>query len=228
MTTVLDIVENWDEIPKDVRYHVGTDRLQDEVQRALNVGAEPPLEWVGSGMTGSVFCDAQSLAYKVAHYQDDHSRGTFQREFEWLEEAFSIGLPVSEPVELDLDELVIVRTCPVGRPGGWADTKRLQELHYEEMAPAMEKAGWKMPEFKTDSYIIGDDGSATLVDASFPIRIGIGMLKYARDVASGKRDPYQGSPSDVAMDLQTEILMERVDEKVAKPIVKRLFRLERG
>lgn len=226
MSTILDIVENWDEIPKRVLDAVGTDRLQNEVQRALNVGAEPPLTYVGAGATATVFCDSQLVAYKVAHYENDHSRDLFLREYEWLDDAFELGLPVAEPMQLELYDLVLIRACPVGPPGTPYHGKELQRLHFDVMRPAMEKAGWTMPEFKEDSFVIDEEDGPTLVDASAPLRIGAGMVRFAKKVLSGKRDLFDENYQDVAKDLETEVLMERVDRKVVEPLVRKLIQMQ--
>lgn len=206
--TIRDLVDNWDDLPEYILHVVGTDKLQDEVQRALDAGAEPPLTWVGCGATACVFCDSEQTAYKVSHYDTDHFREIFEREYEWLETAFEAGLPVAEPYALNLEEIVLVRYCPVGRPPG--NTRSLQTLHYETIANRMRELGWTMPEYKEDSYVV-EDGKPILVDASAPLRIGKRMLRYAREVLSGKRDLYEQSPRSIAADLDTEVLMDRLE-----------------
>jgi hypothetical protein len=73
-------IANEREIPS--RYEAD---IVDAADRAVAVQAREPLEYIGIGMTGVVFCDARGIGYKAAR-RPDHKidRLMIAEEAEWL------------------------------------------------------------------------------------------------------------------------------------------------
>ena len=221
-------MSDWESFVNGAQYvpDVVLPQMPDVVQRAINAGAEPPLEYIGAGMTSVVFC-SHNIAYKVARntavrFLDDES--------EWLETAASVPWVqdrVAEFFHFDPENVVIVRACPL--PGEDMTPYRFGEgnlfdLH-REIERHMIEHGWTSPEFKPDSYVITVRGPV-LVDASMPSRVGARLLDYANDLIDGRRDPGPHErPSDIAFSVRMELnrTLSQVD---AKETLDELERLE--
>lgn len=171
------------------------DEMPDIVERALRAGARAPLEYQGAGMTAVVLCDANNRAWKVARHFDPDERPrndvfTLDDEAEWLETAAEVpGVRehVARIVKYHPELAVIERECVIGRNGHYYRGS-LVDLH-NDLGRKMAAHGWRMPEFKEDSYVLREsDGAPILVDASSPIRIGNRQLEYVRDILDGRRE----------------------------------------
>lgn len=180
----LDAVSNLDDIPPG--YLHGT-AIGDAAYRALEAGAEPPLEYIGAGATGIVFCDPHS-AFKVAR----HSKGrTLTDEAEWLETAASIPQvrPYVATIERwDPEQRVIVRECVRGSRGTWGGSQKIRDL-WDRIAPYMLAEGWTMPELKEDSVIFDDNENPKIVDAGMASRVSDRLLEYVNAILDGRIDP---------------------------------------
>jgi hypothetical protein len=174
----------------------------------LAASARPPLEYVGAGMTGIVFC-AGDVAYKVARDTRPIDHQIFEEEAEWLEAAShvpEVAPHVARFRHFDPENLVIERDCPHPDPdmSAWRYGEgKLFDLHgriEREMIPH----GWTAPEFKPDSYVITSRGPV-LVDASMPSRVGAELAQYIEDVVSGERELRTTQPSDLAFYVRREI-----------------------
>jgi hypothetical protein len=205
-------VPDWERylVPGDARYvpKVVRPQMPDVVARAAAAGMPPGTEYVGSGMTGVVFCD-RDTAYKVSRATEPISHQLFEEEAEWLAAAETVpdAAPhVARIHRFDPENLVIVRDCP--HPDHdqslWRWESRLHDLH-AEIERAMLPAGWTAPEFKPDSYVLTARGPV-LVDASMPSRIGAVLAAYVEAVASGARPLWTDQqPSDLAFYVRREV-----------------------
>ena len=214
---VEDLVENFHLISVQTLNIIGPDRFVEEVGRALDAGAEPPLQFMGAGATGSVFCD-EHAAYKVAHKTTPFYDRLLSSEYEWLEDAWRAGLPVAEPFEYDEQLVVIVRDCP--RVSDDPERFDLVRLH-EMIAGVMRDRDWTMPEFKHDSYVVTDDGPI-MVDASSPHRLGDRLVRQVKDLLAERRDWHDQKPKDLIGDLEMEQSMGRVTPAQARSLIAKL------
>jgi hypothetical protein len=184
--------------------------VADTLERAIAVGAQPPLTYVGVGMTGIVYCNDQT-AYKVFHHLKPFAIRMLADEYEWLLTANTVPelrSSVAQVHAVDFERGVLIRECVDGRPGGWGD--ELRELH-KRIEELMLLQGWTSPEYKEDSYIIrgvqyyGEHGEPVLVDASMAHRVGPRLLEYVEDVIAGERPWGQQRPRDLGYHLRGEV-----------------------
>lgn len=186
-----DLVANEREIPGEWRRDAA-----EAIERALAAGARPPLTYMGIGMIGVVFCDAEN-SYKVARALGRVSRTEeaaglrmLEEEGEWFHAAMRepfVRKHAARFVAWDPDAGVLVKECIFGSPGGWADEGELYELH-KEIERRMLPLGWTAPEFKSDSYVFRRrTKTPVLVDATMPNRVGEELLRYAEETVAGER-----------------------------------------
>jgi hypothetical protein len=181
-------------------------QMPDIVRRALAAGARPPLEYMGAGMTGVVFC-AGDIAYKVARDTRPIDHQFFEEEAEWLRAVTAVPEVAPHVVHFrgfDPDNLVIVRDCPVADPdqSAWRyGENKLHDLH-RQIERDMIPHGWTAPEFKLDSYVLTTRGPV-LVDASMPSRVGEELARYVEAVAADER-PLWTTPEDLAFAVRME------------------------
>lgn len=217
----LDAISNLDEVPPG---YLQGDALRDATYRALEAGAEPPLEYIGAGATGIVFCDP-SFAFKVARHRRGH---TLEDEAEWLETAASIPEVAPYVAHLerwDPEQRVIVRECVRGDRGTWGGSSKIHAL-WDQIAPYMLAEGWTMPELKEDSVIFVDR-VPKIVDAGMVSRISNRLLGYVEDVLDGRITPDEYEDwSTLAFYVRREFgQKEGLDEKRANLILERLYEL---
>jgi len=192
---------------------------------AIEAGATPPLEYIGAGGEGVVFCDAR-FAYKVAR---GRKRERLYDEAEWLSMASQI--PEVRPYvaafeRWDPEHGVIVRECIRGRSRAWNAGVKIREL-WDHVAPYMLAEGWAMPEFKEDSVVFDEDGRPKLVDAGFASRVSNRLLAYVEDILDGKvtRDEVDDD-STLAFYVRREFgQKEPLDEERARRLLARLYAL---
>lgn len=215
-TRPVRLLRNQDEIPVNWL----TETLE-AAERAVAAGAVRPLTYVGSGMTGTVFTDRyRNTAYKVARHGT--ARDMIAEEAEWFRAAkrapeIADLIPAGK-YRWDAENGVLIKPYVKGRPGSWGDATKLYGLH-SKIEKAMLPRGWTAPERKEDSYVVaggsegrdswraGDFATAKIVDASMPHRVGRELVKYALDVAVGRRRP-QGS--DRLADIAYYVYRERI------------------
>lgn len=217
----LDAVSNLDDIPPGLLH--GT-AMNTAAYRALEAGAEPPLEYIGAGATGIVFCDPY-LAFKVAR----HDRGkTIADEAEWLQTAASIPAVRPHVARLwhyDPVNRVLVRECVRGTTGTWGASRKIIDL-WELIAPYMLAEGWTMPELKEDSAVFVD-GAPKIVDAGMASRVSNRLLAYVEAILDGRIDPddYEDY-STLAFYVRREFgQKEPLDEERAHRLLARLYAL---
>ncbi len=209
--------------------------IQGAVQRAVSAGAPAPLEFVGVGMYGIVFCDSVDHAWKVArlHKKGDENERDFMlestaTEYEWLRDAG--GTPIAKNVAkvyaIHASSIVLERECVRGRAGSWADGTKLAAVH-DLIWKVMEPQGWTAPEFKENSYIIRDDGTAVLVDISMAIRTGMNLAGWIEDILNGRRKT-RDTWSSLAFYLLRERREKTIPEGKLKELLDRLVEKDPG
>jgi len=221
---------DWRSVVSNARWVTGVHlrEMPDATDRALAVGAAPPLEYVGAGMTGIVFCDASGRAFKVSRRAS--SDGMIFDEAEWLRDA-SRTPGVREHVAALIrfhPSYVIERSCPMpADERARVDEHALFDLHYGVIGKRMLARGWTAPEFKRDSYVITDRGPV-LVDASLAQRVGKNLLRHAVDVIRGRKvehNPYE-RPSSYAFYVRREVGEGTISAVAAAPVLGALALLE--
>lgn len=201
-----------------------SEQLPDAYQRALEAGASEPLDYVGAGQYGIVFCDGNNHAWKVARVAPGESpafmREAFQDEYEWLRavEGTAVEKSVARAYAFHSEEIAIERECIRGRAGVWSDDAKLMKLH-ERLAKTMERErGWTAPEFKEDSYVITEKGAAILVDASMTQRLGMTLAEWIQDVLDGHR-----KTQERWHDLAFYLLREKRYKTIPRPFLEHLL-----
>lgn len=188
-------------------------------EKALSVGAVPPLVFVGIGMTAVVVCDSRNHAFKVARRQDQSLRGMLTDEYFWLVDAYtepSIRRMIAKPYAFYVDPIVIERDCPMPdgerRPVAWCRVRNA----YDTIVSVMEERGWMGPEYKEDSFVITKRGPV-LVDAGFVQRSSWNLARYALQIARGqiKIVPPE-RPRDVLWALRMEHSEGRIPERTLR------------
>lgn len=205
-------IRNAREVPEQYE-----EEIEGAAKRALAAGARGPLHYIGMGMTGIVFSDrTRNLAYKVAREGGGHSaRSMLEEEAEWFRSAArgaSTRQRVPGGVRWNKTHGVLIRQFIHGNPGGWSQEGRLWDLHNKLKADMIPR-GWTAPEFKGDSWVYrpGRRGGAAepiLVDGSMPLRVGKTLLRYALDVAAGRR-----RAREPLSDIAYSVYAERKDEQ---------------
>jgi hypothetical protein len=220
----------WRDIVSNAQWITGVAmrEMPDAVDRALAVGAVPPLTYVGAGMTAIVLCDARGHAFKVSRRAA--SDGMIFDEAEWLRDAARTP-GVREHVATFIrfhPSYVIERACPMPTEEyRRVDEHALFDLHYDAIGKRMLARGWTAPEYKRDSYVITDRGPI-LVDASLAQRIGKNLLRHTVDLIRGRKvelNPYE-TPSHYAFLVQREIGEKTITEAAAAPVLRALALLE--
>lgn len=212
-----------DEVPAKYR-----DEVIAAAARAERAGADGPLEFVGMGMEGVVFCDDAGRAYKVGRRLVTGAPPQLATEAAFLKKAGQIPAikqHVAKFYRYDAASDVIVRECvrPKGtRRGGrnmpsddaaWDMGDRIDKV--------MRPYGFTGPERKRDSFVYVSGRGLVLVDAGFALKRGHELVKEALDVANAR----QAVPRTKAQDLVWALEAERggsVPAKVADPLIARL------
>lgn len=213
---------DWRNIVEDAEYvpSVVQPEMSSVVSRALDAGATAPLQYMGAGMTGVVFCNGD-VAYKVARRVSPLLRRMLGDEAEWLAAAGRVRDVRKHVARLhgyDPQSIVIVRECPRRDPEMTSyryGERRLSDLH-SEIEHKMIPHGWTAPEFKPDSYVITKSGPV-LVDASMPARVGHVLLDYVHDVMTGRRTTDE-RPGDLAFEVRREI-GQTLEPQEAEPVL---------
>lgn len=200
--------------------------METVVDRALCAGAKPPFTYLGSGMTSVVFCDQDNRAFKVGRRKTKRAWEGLRDEYDWLQTAKDVP-EVREHVPTDPvwhpECFTIERECVWGRPGTWADSSRLWELH-RMVERKMRPHGWNSPEWKEDSWVFPEGGGAPLlVDAGFVVRFGHRLLNFILDVL-GKRRQTADTWTDLAWQLRMEHLDGRLTEAEVGLVLEELYR----
>jgi hypothetical protein len=213
----------------DYVYKGAIEQMPDIVDRALRAHAEPPLMYMGTGMTAVVICDRRGNAFKTARRMAPIDAVFLNDEAEWLQTASRV-IGVREHVAkfkaFYPNLLVIKRECPVQSEDWWRHRGKEWDLH-RLIEARMIPHGWTAPEFKEDSYVITENGPI-LVDATMAHRVGKRLLRFTIELIRGGRLVERGSlsrPSDYAFYIRNE-LGRTITEKAAAPVLHALQVLE--
>lgn len=184
--------------------------------RAVAAGADPKtMKYVGSGMEGAVFEDASGKAFKVSHrVGGEHMRNEAEA-LEALKDSPVAGY-VAKHHGYNAKHDVVVRDKVEGSPGGWAQEGGLQEIH-AKISDELRKRGFTAPEFKGDSYIMGEDGAPKLVDVGFVNPIGARLAKRLAEKFGDPAKLKAADPMDLAFDVSNAYGQDHVlDYKTAE------------
>lgn len=174
------------------------DEIEDAGDRAVSVGAQEPLQYVGMGATGIVFCGAEERAWKCGRIRkaqvrslyepEEHYRNMLGDEYEFLRDAChvpSLRRSIACPYAFHEGAVVIERQCPTPRDYGKVNESRLFDL-FKRIRETMRPHGWQGLEFKTDGFVVTDHGPV-LVDAGFSSRVGWKLVRHVEDLLNGSR-----------------------------------------
>lgn len=154
---------NFDDVPVVIHAEVVS-----SAARAVQAGAHAKdLQYLGAGGEGILFHDNRAV-YKVGRHSD------LEDEADALE-ALSRD-PEARPfvpkfIAYYPELQVLVRSHVEGRPGRWRDDGQLRPV-YDLLVSRLNKLDFSAPEWKEDSFILGENGQIAMVDLGFtsPIR----------------------------------------------------------
>lgn len=189
------------------------ERYREEIERAARravrmANARAPLDYIGIGMTGVVFCDARDHAFKVARHPGQAiTRSMIAQEAEWLRVAGtvpSIRRHIARLYRYHRSAAILERECihDDARNRGRRPKADRWDLH-ASIREAMKPYGFGAPEFKDDSYVYVRGRGWVLVDASMPIVMGSRLVARATEMLKGRRFLNE-SPSDMAYAVRME------------------------
>jgi len=213
-----------DEVPAKYR-----DEVIAAAARAERAGADGPLEFIGMGMEGVVFCDDAGRAYKVGRWRGPDA-STLADEAAFLKKAGQIPTikqHVAKFYAYDATNDVIVRECvrPKGERGKYARRNMPSDTDAWDMADRVGKVmrpyGFTAPERKPDSFVHVSGRGLVLVDAGFALKRGHELVKEALDVANERRPVTKRRAQDLVWALAAE-RGDSVPAKVADPLIARL------
>lgn len=208
-------------------------KYRDEVAaaatRAGAAGADGPLEYIGMGGEGVVFCDGAGRAYKVGRWRGPDTP-TLADEAAFLKKAGQIPTikqHVAKFYTYDAANDVIVRECvrPKGERGKYARRNMPSDTDAWDMADRIGKVmrpyGFTAPERKPDSFVHVSGRGLVLVDAGFALKRGHELVKDALDVVNARRPVTKRRAQDLVWALEAE-RGGSVPAKVADPLIARL------
>ncbi len=213
-----------DEVPAKYR-----DEVVAAAARAERAGADGPLEYVGMGGEGVVFCDSAGRAYKVGRWRGPDA-STLADEAAFLKKAGQIPTikqHVAKFYAYDATNDVIVRECvrPKGERGKYARRNMPSDSDAWDMADRIGKVmrpyGFTAPERKPDSFVHVSGRGLVLVDAGFALKRGHELVKEALDVANERRPVTKRRAQDLVWALAAE-RGDSIPAKVADPLIARL------
>lgn len=151
----------------------------------LELGATPPLEFMGEGSTGKVFCDAAGHAWKVPHSLLPEL--WLADEAAWLREARlnpDIKPHVPKLYRWHDEAGILERECVIGPTASERDQAKLLPL-VRKISRASREMGWTVPEQVHHAWVFrnGDPERPILVDPSLVHRLGEKLIRHVREVA---------------------------------------------
>lgn len=178
-------------------------RAVEAVERIVDAGAEPPLQYQGMGSEGIVLCDQRGRAFKASLR---HGRSYLADEAEYLADAARIpelqelvASFIAYRPEVDVIERECVReaeSASAGLSTSWYDA-------YRTIKERMRERGWGAPEGKSSSFVVADRGPV-LVDAGHVRRYGERLLQFVEDAVAGLRPWGSDTPAYAAMGLRRD------------------------
>lgn len=210
-------------LPASARQHVHkaiADEIDGAVERALAAGAKAPLEYIGAGAEGIVFCDPTQTAYKVG--RGANSLADEAQFFRKATQVPGVKEHVAKFKRYDAKHNVIVRECVRGERVKWSQERKVYDLH-RDIEKTMEPYGFLSPERKPDSWVLVRGRGPVLVDAGFATQVGHELVKHTLDVINGRspRGAYESNES-LAFHIRNE-RDKTIPTKVANKILRRLY-----
>jgi hypothetical protein len=215
--------------------------IPDIVTRALAAGAQPPLEYMGVGMTAVVLCDAENTAWKVGRPHREAETGYYKTrlvgnvsltlyslledEAEWL--ALANQIPwvqdhVARFYAWHPREAIIERECVRGKTGSWGKGGTIWDIA-KAIEQSMLPYGWSAPEVKEDSYVLARGRGWVVVDAGFVHRAGRALVEQVVRALRGEEITKASTNLNT---LAFDVRMERgrtIPPKVADKLLERLY-----
>jgi lysophospholipase L1-like esterase len=217
--TLLD----YDAVPKRDRKILG-DEIDGAVVRAVKAGAGGPLEYMGAGAEGIVFCDGNT-AYKAGR----QGRGSLAMEAAFFEQANKVPGArehVARFKRYDEANDVLVRECARGAPLKWTQAHKAYDLN-DALAKVMAPYGFTAPERKPGNWVMVRGRGPTLIDGGFAYDRGQKLVKRVLDVINGRR------PRQKWLDDNTTLIQfleherdQTVPSKVVDKLIARLQAME--
>jgi lysophospholipase L1-like esterase len=196
--------------------------------RAGSAGADGPLEFIGMGMEGVVFCDGADRAYKVGRRLVTGAPPQLATEAAFLKKAGQIPAikqHVAKFYRYDAASDVIVRECvrPKGTRRGGRNLPSDDDAWDmgDRIGKVMRPYGFTAPERKPDSFVHVSGRGLVLVDAGFALKRGHELVKEALDVANERRPVTKRRAQDLVWALAAE-RGDSIPAKVADPLITRL------
>lgn len=210
-------------LPASERQHVHRviePEIDGAVERALAAGAKAPLEYIGAGAEGIVFCDPTQTAYKVG--RGANSLADEAQFFRKATQVPGVKEHVAKFKRYDAKHNVIVRECVRGERVKWSQERKVYDLH-RDIEKTMEPYGFLSPERKPDSWVLVRGRGPVLVDAGFATQVGHELVKHTLDVINGRspRGAYESNES-LAFHIRNE-RDKTIPTKVANKILRRLY-----
>jgi lysophospholipase L1-like esterase len=210
-------------LPASERQHVHRviePEIDGAVERALAAGAKAPLEYIGAGAEGIVFCDPTQTAYKVG--RGANSLADEAQFFRKATQVPGVKEHVAKFKRYDAKHNVIVRECVRGERIKWSQEHKVYDLH-RDIEKTMEPYGFLSPERKPDSWVLVRGRGPVLVDAGFATPVGRELVKHTLDVINGRspRGAYESNES-LAFHIRNE-RGKTIPTKVANKILQRLY-----
>lgn len=195
------------------------------VERALAAGATAPLEYIGAGAEGIVFCDPTQTAYKVGRA----GRGTLVDEADFFRKAnqvASIKQHVAKFKRYDASHDVLVRECVRQSGERHGRPRRVQDSEAWDIADRIAKVmapyGFTAPERKGDSYVFVRGRGPVLVDGGFVLRRGHELVKHVLDVLNKRKFPAYENAEMLAAAVRDERGVT-IPPAVANKLLRRLY-----
>lgn len=178
------------------------EHVTEGAMRAAAVGADAAsLKYVGAGGEGMIFEDGKGRAYKVSRFRSKARPDKLRNEAEAMMALADSPVAHMVPKVHGYDEKhdVISRDMIQGASAGWGQSDKLHEA-YKQIAAELSKRGWYAPEFKEDSFVIPQDGSA-------PIMVDMGFVHPKGKVLAAqlKRRVENLNPKDDWFDFQLDV-----------------------
>lgn len=219
-------------LPASERQHVHRviePEIDGAVERALAAGATAPLEYIGAGAEGIVFCDPTQTAYKVGR-EGRRGLATEAAFFKKASQVPAIKRHIAKFKRYDSVNDVIVRECVRQRGERHGRPRRLDDAEAHDMTArireAMEPYGFTAPERKGDSYVFVSGRGPVLVDGGFVHKRGNELVKDVLDFVNERvleeRGAFKRSRKEVAGMYISDVEWER-GKTIPAPIADRLL-----
>lgn len=193
-----------------VRSHTREGEIDDAAERAVAAGAREPLEFMGAGGEGIVFCTGD-VAYKAGRrsHRGDQSLATEAEFFRRASQVPQIKRKIARFHRYDAEHDVLVRECVRQRGERKYGRRNLDDAEawdaVKEIEQAMLPYGYTGPERKSSSFVYVSGRGPVLIDGGFARKVGHQLVKEVLDKRTGRipRDRFDTDES-LAYDIRVE------------------------